>query len=66
MGNLLATGRVTGNIGVGVNLMMILRSLLVRISVTSQANAAERKRNLGYGLSKASQEHSGWRADQKG
>jgi hypothetical protein len=46
--------------------LTILRRLLVQISVTSHANAAEQKRNLGYGLSKASQEHSGWRMDQKG
>jgi hypothetical protein len=32
----------------------------------TRANAAEQKRNLGYGLSKASQEPSGWRVDQKG
>jgi hypothetical protein len=32
----------------------------------SEAIAAEQQRNLGYGLYKALQEHSGWRVDQKG
>jgi hypothetical protein len=32
----------------------------------AEAIVAEQKRNLGYGLYKALQEHGGWRVDQKG
>jgi Sigma-54 interaction domain len=32
----------------------------------AESIAVEQKRNLGYGLYKALQEHGGWRVDQKG